>query len=77
VTLMRTLSKVDEKGKITFPGNIRLEVGLKPGQLVELKIVGASPNKRVLVSPRRWGVDKPFKKLNYVSKLRGGKKQYA
>jgi bifunctional DNA-binding transcriptional regulator/antitoxin component of YhaV-PrlF toxin-antitoxin module len=64
---MRTLSRVDEKGKITFPNNICLEAGLKPGQLVELKIVGASSRKRVLVSPKRQGVDKPFKKLNYVS----------
>jgi bifunctional DNA-binding transcriptional regulator/antitoxin component of YhaV-PrlF toxin-antitoxin module len=50
---MRALSRVDEKGKINFPNNIRLEVGLKPGQLVELKIVGASSKKRVLVSPRK------------------------
>jgi len=64
---MRTLSRVDEKGGITFPNNIRLEVGLKPGQLVELKIVGASSRKRVLVSPKRQGMDKTFKKLNYVS----------
>ena len=53
MTLMRTLSRVDEKGKITLPNNIRLEVGLKPGQLVELKIVGASPNKKVLVSAKK------------------------
>jgi bifunctional DNA-binding transcriptional regulator/antitoxin component of YhaV-PrlF toxin-antitoxin module len=44
---------VDENGKITFPSNIRLEAGLKPGQLVELKIVGPKPNQRVLVSAKR------------------------
>lgn len=52
MTLMRVVSRVDEKGKITFPSNIRLEAGLRPGQLVELKIVGSSPKKRVLVSPK-------------------------
>jgi len=30
MTLMRALSKVDEKGKITLPSNIYLEAGLKP-----------------------------------------------
>jgi len=49
---MRVLSRVDEKGKITFPRNICLEAGLRPGQLVEFKIVGPSPKKRVLVSPK-------------------------
>ncbi len=53
MTLMRVLSKVDENGKIPVPSNIRLAAGLKPGQLVELKIVGASPKKYVLVSARR------------------------
>ncbi len=53
MTLMRALAKVDENGKIPVPSNIRLEAGLKPGQLVELKIVGASPKKRVLVSAKR------------------------
>ena len=53
MTLVRVLSRVDEKGKTNFPNNVRLEVGLKPGQLVELKIIGASSRKRILVSPKR------------------------
>ena len=53
MTLMRVLSRVDENGKIALPRNIRLEAGLKPGQSVELKIVGARPNQRVLVSAKR------------------------
>lgn len=53
MTLMRALSKVDENGKITFPSNIRLEAGLKPGQLVELKIVGPKQKQNVLVSAKR------------------------
>jgi bifunctional DNA-binding transcriptional regulator/antitoxin component of YhaV-PrlF toxin-antitoxin module len=50
---VRVLSRVDEKEKITFPGNTSHEAGLKPGQLVELKIVGASTRRMVLVSAKR------------------------
>lgn len=46
MTLMRALSRVDEKGSITFPNNIRLEAGFKPGQLVELMIVGTRPKRK-------------------------------
>ena len=53
MTLMRALSRVDEKGSITFPNNIRLQAGLKPGQLVELKIVGPNQKQNVLVSAKR------------------------
>jgi len=53
VTLMRVLSRVDENGKIALPSNIRLEAGLKPGQLVELKIVGPKQKQNVLVSAKR------------------------
>ena len=50
--LMRAFAKVDSEGKIAIPNNIRGEVGLKAGQLVELKIVGASRKKNLLVSAR-------------------------
>ena len=53
MTLMRTFSRVDENGKIALPSNIRLEAGLKPGQLVELKIVGPKQKQNVLVSAKR------------------------
>jgi bifunctional DNA-binding transcriptional regulator/antitoxin component of YhaV-PrlF toxin-antitoxin module len=52
VSLMRVLAKVDEKGNVTFPGNISREAGLKPGQLVELKIVGPKQRHGVLVSAK-------------------------
>jgi len=52
MTLMRGFSRVDEKGAVTIPENIRREVGLKAGQLVELKVVGASKAKQVLLSKR-------------------------
>ena len=50
--LMRAVAKVDSEGKIAIPSNVRREVGLKAGQLVELKIVGASTKKNLLVSTR-------------------------
>jgi bifunctional DNA-binding transcriptional regulator/antitoxin component of YhaV-PrlF toxin-antitoxin module len=52
MTLMRAFSKVDKDGKIQLPGNIQRAAELKEGQLVELKIVGASKKKNVLISAR-------------------------
>jgi len=52
MTLMRAFSKVDKDGKIKLPNNIQQAAQLKEGQLVELKIVGASRKKNVLVSAR-------------------------
>lgn len=49
---MRAFARVDPDGKIAIPSNIRREVGLKAGQLVELKVVGASKKKNLLVSLR-------------------------
>jgi len=51
--LMRAFSKVDKVGKIAIPGNIQREAGFKEGQLVELKIVGASAKKGVLITGRK------------------------
>ena len=53
MSLMRVFSKVDKDGKIKLPGNIQREVELKEGQLVELKIVGASAKKSVLITTRK------------------------
>ncbi len=52
MTLMRAFSKVDKDGKIKFPGNIQRAADLKEGQLIELKIVGASRKKNILVSAK-------------------------
>jgi bifunctional DNA-binding transcriptional regulator/antitoxin component of YhaV-PrlF toxin-antitoxin module len=52
MTLMRGFSRVSEKGAVLIPENMRREVGLKAGQLVELKVVGASKAKSLLVSKR-------------------------
>jgi len=53
MSLLRVLSRVDEKGKIRFPNNISREAGLKPGQLVELKLVGPKQKQGVLVSAKK------------------------
>ena len=45
MSLMRVFSKVDMEGKVVIPGNIQRAAGLKEGQLVELKIVGASAKR--------------------------------
>lgn len=52
MTLMRAFSKVDRDGKIKLPGNIQKAAGLKVGQLVELKVVGAGQRKNVLISAK-------------------------
>lgn len=51
MTMMRAFARVDPDGKIAIPNNIRQEVGLKAGQLVELKVVGGG-KKQLLVSAR-------------------------
>ncbi|MFH1763043.1 MAG: hypothetical protein ABIF09_02520 [Gemmatimonadota bacterium] len=50
--LLRAFAKMDAGGKLSIPNNIRREVGLKAGQLVELKVVGASKKKQLLLSAR-------------------------
>jgi len=53
MTLMRAFSKVESDGKIKIPANIQRAAGLKEDQLVELKIVGASTNKSILITARK------------------------
>jgi len=52
MALIRAYSRVDKEGKIQVPGNVQRATGLKEGQLVELKIVGASRKKSILVTSR-------------------------
>ena len=40
MALMRAFARVDEEGRISIPDNIRKEVDLKEGQLVEIKLSG-------------------------------------
>jgi len=50
--LMRAFARVSADGKLSIPNSIRRAVGLKAGQLVELKVVGASQKKQLLLSAR-------------------------
>lgn len=52
MTLIRAFSKVDEDGKIKLPANIQRAAGLKAGQLVELKVTGASRKKNIVLSAK-------------------------
>ena len=52
MTLMRGFAKVDDDGKVKIPNNIRLATGLKPGQLMELKVTGPDRAKTILLSKR-------------------------
>ena len=53
MTLIRGFAKVDEEGKIKIPGNVRLAAGLKAGQLVELKVTGASIAKSIMLYKKK------------------------
>ena len=50
--LLRAFARVDAGGKLSIPNHIRRQIGLKAGQLVELKVVGASKKKQLLLSAR-------------------------
>lgn len=51
VATIRGFVRVDAEGRIAVPANIARQAGLKPGQLVELKLTGAG-QKGVLVTAR-------------------------
>ena len=53
MTLVRGFAKVDEEGKVKIPDNIRVATGLKAGQLVELKVTGASTAKNIVLSRKK------------------------
>jgi len=49
---MRMFARVDTAGKIMIPPNFQKEAGLKKGQLVELKVLGAGKKKTLAVSAK-------------------------
>jgi len=51
--LMRALARVEADGRLSIPDNIRRRLGLRAGHLVELKVVGGSGKKRLLLSTRK------------------------
>ncbi len=52
MSLIRTFVRVDAQGKIAIPANIQRETALKKGQLVELKGVGGSKPKSIVITAR-------------------------
>ena len=53
MTLMRAFAKVDKEGKIPIPSNIRREVDLKEGQLVEIKVAGTERACHIVINRRK------------------------
>ena len=51
--LMRAFGKVDDEGKISIPGNIRREVGLREGQMVEIKVSGPNKAQFIVIHKRQ------------------------
>ena len=52
MSLIRVFARVNTEGKITIPLNIQRETGLKNGQLVELRVVGGSKKKNLVIAAR-------------------------
>jgi len=52
MALMRVFSKIDKEGKLAIPRNIRREAGLKPGQLVEIKVTGSNQAHSLVIHKR-------------------------
>ncbi len=50
--LIRAFTKVGKDGQITIPRNLRREVGLEPGQLVEIKLHGNSKAQWLMLHKR-------------------------
>jgi len=45
----KSFARVDSEGKVAIPDNIRRQMGLEPGQLVELKVLA---KKSIMISAR-------------------------
>jgi len=52
MTLLRGFTRVDKDGKVQIPASIRKAANLCEGQLVEIKITGATRNKNILISAK-------------------------
>ncbi len=47
--LTKAFARVDREGKVAIPDNIRRQMGLLPGQLVEVKVLA---RKSIVISAR-------------------------
>jgi len=51
-TLIKCFTRIDSEGRVLFPNNVQKALGLKKNQLLELKIVGTSRKRNLLISKR-------------------------
>lgn len=51
-TLIRSFARVDSKEWVSLPDNIRRALEMKENQLLELKVIGTSRNRNILISKR-------------------------
>ena len=51
-TLVKCLARVDSEGRVSLPHNIRRALELQENQLLELKVIGTSRNRNLLISKR-------------------------
>lgn len=52
MALIRTLARVDSEGKIALPRNIRIALGLKEQDVLELRVVGTKLMVKRETKPR-------------------------
>jgi len=52
MALIRVFTRLDAEGKLQLPRNIRLALGVKAEDVLELKVVGPGTSQRVIVSKR-------------------------
>ena len=50
MTLIRLLSRMDDKNKITIPRGIHKELNVKPGDTLELSLGGINRARRLFIS---------------------------
>ncbi|MCL5037578.1 MAG: hypothetical protein M1269_10770 [Chloroflexi bacterium] len=53
MSLVRIFSKLDKDGKILIPGHARRSLGLKEGQMVEIKIAGTEKSPFLTINKRK------------------------
>jgi len=52
-SLVKSFVRVDSKGRVSIPENIRRALELREDQLLELKVIGTSRNRNLLISKRQ------------------------
>lgn len=52
MTLLRVFSKMDDKNKIIIPRGVRKELNIKPGDKLELTIMGINKAKKAVITKR-------------------------